>query len=120
MRPSFYERNGFKILLLAALFYGPTMVGAFRTLKSNKNDVAQWLPAQYEETQVFKWFRQHFAGEQFMLVSWDGCTLDDQRLRMMVAKLVPAPPAVDAELTPEACAAGCGSRQAAGAAALFH
>lgn len=91
MRPSFYERNSFKILLIAALFYGPTMVGAFRALKSNKNDVAQWLPSQYEETRVFKWFRQHFAGEQFMLVSWDGCTLDDQRLRMMVAKLVPTP-----------------------------
>jgi predicted RND superfamily exporter protein len=105
MKPSFYERNGFKILLLAALFYGPTMVGAFRALKSNKNDVAQWLPAQYEETRVFKWFREHFAGEQFMLVSWDGCTLDDQRLRMMVAKLVPAPPAVDAEQSADAAPA---------------
>ncbi|HUY93363.1 MAG TPA: MMPL family transporter [Pirellulales bacterium] len=95
MRASFYERNSFKILLIAALCYGPTMVGAFRALKSNKNDVAQWLPAQYEETTTFKWFRQHFAGEQFILVSWDGCTLDDQRLRLMEAKLAPPKPAAE-------------------------
>ena len=99
MRPSFYERHSFRVLLIAALCYGPTMIGAFRALKSNKNDVAQWLPAQYDETATFKWFRQHFAGEQFILVSWDGCTLDDQRLRMMAAKLAPAKPAV--EVAPE-------------------
>lgn len=93
MRTSFYERNSFKILLIAALCYGPTVIGAFRALRSNKNDVAQWLPAQYEETATFKWFRQHFAGEQFILVSWDGCTLDDQRLRLMEAKLAPPKPA---------------------------
>ena len=95
---SFYERNSFKILLIAALCYGPTMVGALRALRSNKNDVAQWLPAQYEETTTFKWFREHFAGEQFILVSWDGCTLDDQRLRMMEAKL--APPNAEAQAAP--------------------
>lgn len=100
MRSSFYERNSFKILLIAALCYGPTMVGAFRALKSNKNDVAQWLPSQYEETTTFKWFRKHFAGEQFILVSWDGCTLDDQRLRMMAAKLLPPNPAAEPAAEP--------------------
>ncbi|MGH7137544.1 MAG: efflux RND transporter permease subunit, partial [Pirellulales bacterium] len=89
MTRSFYDRNAQKILLVSALLFFPTMIGALKALKSNKNDVAQWLPSQYEETTTFKWFRQHFAGEQFILMSWDGCTLDDQRLRLMVAKLDP-------------------------------
>jgi uncharacterized protein len=98
MKRSFYDRNAQKILLVSAFFFIPTMAGAFRALKSNKNDVAQWLPAQYEETTTFKWFRQHFAGEQFILLSWDGCTLDADELRLMVAKLDPAhhPTKIDA------------------------
>jgi uncharacterized protein len=89
MKRSFYDRNAQKILLISAFLLIPTFAGAFRALKSNKNDVAQWLPAQYEETTTFKWFRKHFAGEQFILVSWEGCTLEDQRLRLMVGKLDP-------------------------------
>src|SRR6516225_1781355 len=92
MTRTFYDRNAFKILLIATLLLGPTLIGAFRALKSNKNEVADWLPEQYAETTTFKWFRKHFANEQFILASWDGCTLDDQRLRLMTAKLVPPPP----------------------------
>jgi len=100
MTRTFYERNAFKILFVATLCLGPTAVGALRALKSNKNDVADWLPDQYEETTTFKWFRRHFANEQFILASWDGCTLDDQRLKLMTGKLVPPPPAEDAPPTP--------------------
>lgn len=89
MKRSFYDRHSLTILMVSAALFVPVMAGAFRALKSNKNDVAQWLPAQYEETTTFKWFRSHFANEQFILVSWDGCTLDDQRLRLMVSKLDP-------------------------------
>jgi predicted RND superfamily exporter protein len=89
MKRSFYDRNAQKILLVSAFLFIPTFAGAFRALKSNKNDVAQWLPAQYEETRDFKWFRKHFAGEQFILMSWDGCALDSDSLRLMVAKLDP-------------------------------
>jgi uncharacterized protein len=89
MKPTFYERNSSAILLVSAVLFLPTMFGAFMALKSNRNDIAQWLPDQYEETKDFKWFRKNFANEQFVLVSWDGCTLDDQRLTMMAAKLDP-------------------------------
>lgn len=89
MKRSFYDRNSLKILMISAALFYPVMRGAFLALQSNKNDVAQWLPAQYEETTTFKWFRSHFANEQFVLVSWDGCRLDDQRLQLMVSKLDP-------------------------------
>ncbi|HQU41709.1 MAG TPA: MMPL family transporter, partial [Pirellulales bacterium] len=99
MKRSFYDRNAQKILLISAFLFFPTMIGALKALRSNKNDVAQWLPAQYEETTTFKWFREHFAGEQFILMSWDGCTLDADALRLMVAKLDPKhhPTKIDAD-----------------------
>ena len=34
-------------------------------------------------------FGKHFQGEEFVLISWDGCVLDDQRLKLLAAKLVP-------------------------------
>ena len=44
--------------------------------------------------QDLAWFREHFRGEQFALVSWDGCTLgDDEQLELLAKKLVPATPA---------------------------
>ena len=38
-----------------------------------------WLPAAVNEVQDLAWFRDHFRGEQFALVSWDGCTLGQRR-----------------------------------------
>lgn len=63
--------------------------GARRALLSNKNDVKQWLPDNYEETQVYKDFQKHFQGEEFVLVSWEGCTLSDPRLDLFASKLGP-------------------------------
>ncbi len=89
MKPTFYSRYSPAILLIAVFLLPIVFAGARRAMNSNKNDVKQWLPDQYEETRVFREFRQHFRGEEFVLVSWDGCTLDDQRVRLMMAKLVP-------------------------------
>lgn len=91
MKATFYQRHAFKIILVAAVLFFPTMGGALHALRSNRNDVKQWLPAQYAETREFQWFRHHFAGEEFILASWDGLTLDDHRLRLLVEKLVPSP-----------------------------
>jgi predicted RND superfamily exporter protein len=52
-----------------------------------KNDVKDWLPAKFPETRVLDWFRQYFVGDQFVAVSWDGCSNDDPRFRLLVQKL---------------------------------
>jgi uncharacterized protein len=99
MKPTtFYARYSPAILLIAVFMLPIVFAGARRAMNSNKNDVKQWLPAQYEETRVFREFRRHFAGEEFVLVSWDGCRLDDQRVRLMSAKLVPP---ADSQAKPE-------------------
>ncbi|MBI2824929.1 MAG: MMPL family transporter [Planctomycetia bacterium] len=89
MKRDFYTRYTPAILLFLVFLLPISFAGARRALRSNQNRVEQWLPEQYEATQVYKQFRQHFHGEEFVLVSWDGCVLDDQRLRLLATKLVP-------------------------------
>lgn len=89
MRPSFFARYGLLILVVSTFLLPLAFAGARRGLRSNRNDVKDWLPAVYEETREFRWFQQHFGGEEFVLVSWTGCTLDDQRLRLLAEKLAP-------------------------------
>lgn len=87
--------------LLVAVFAFPLAgLAALKALASNRNNVADWLPASYQETTEFNWFRGHFADQQFILLSWDGCTLDDPRLALLAAKLaepvaLARPPAAD-------------------------
>lgn len=83
----FFERFALPILVVAMFLLPLVARGARQSLLSNRNDVSQWLPAGYKETKEFREFRQHFAEEQFVLVSWDGCTMDDHRLEVFTKKI---------------------------------
>ncbi len=63
--------------------------GARKALQSNDNNVHDWLPTTYDETKDFGWFQQHFENETFVLISWEGCTLEDPRLELFAKKLLP-------------------------------
>ncbi len=93
------SRKGLAIaLLLAAAIIAPfALRGAGQALKSNRNEVSDWLPASYPETQELKWFRQHFVADQFVIASWEGCHLsagdaaeDDPRIAKLKASLLAA------------------------------
>ena len=89
MKPAFFARNSLIVLMVIA-FLAPLMwVGTRRSLLSNKNDVKSWLPAEYDETTTFKWYRQRFESDMFILASWEGCTLDNPALELMARKLLP-------------------------------
>lgn len=88
MTKTFYERYAFTIILLAIFFFPFAGLGARRALLTNKNDVKQWLPDTYEETKVYARFQKFFPGEEFVLVSWEGCTLTDHRLPLLARKLL--------------------------------
>ncbi len=49
--------------------------GVRKTLEGMANQAEDWLPPSYAESADLQWFRDHFAGEAFVLISWDGCTL---------------------------------------------
>ena len=94
MKIPYYARYAFAILLLAVFVLPIVTRGARHAVENTSNDVKKWLPEGFEETRVLDWFREHFVGEQFVLVSWKGCTLTDPRLEALAKKLVPSTDAV--------------------------
>jgi predicted RND superfamily exporter protein len=78
-------------VILFALGAPIVFSGMVLSLSQMQNDVTQWLPAEYPETREFVRFLQHFDPEAFVLVSWEGCTLDDPRVAQLAEGLVGAP-----------------------------
>ncbi|NND98669.1 MAG: MMPL family transporter [Pirellulaceae bacterium] len=65
-------------ILLVFLLTSPLLVyAALRAVQGRSNRVIDWLPKTYTETDDLAWFREHFAGDQFVIVSWAGCRLGD-------------------------------------------
>jgi predicted RND superfamily exporter protein len=87
MRKSFFSRNAFYIFLAAVFLLPIAMRGARFSVERTKNDVKEWLPAGFEETRTLVWFRQYFVGEQFVVMSWKGCKLDDPRIERLALAL---------------------------------
>lgn len=100
MRKSFFAQYSL-LILMAFFFAAPLLIqGAHRAVRSNTNKVQDWLPKSFKETTELRWFRQHFVADQFVLISWDGCTLgddpalpsaqrDDPRIERLAKYLVP-------------------------------
>jgi len=70
------------------LAYG--LVGA---LDSNSNDPRQWLPRGFDETRKYDWLQQPFGNDEITVVSWPGCTLNDQRVDELAEALLSDPEA---------------------------
>ena len=68
-------------------------------LQKTENNVKDWLPSDFRETEELAWFAKKFVSEQFIVATWEGCREGDQRLRMFVSKLrqEQEPPADDNE-----------------------
>lgn len=84
---AFYQRFSTVILAVAALLVPLIVWGGYWAIRSNSNDVRDWLPPEYVETQQYNWFTDHFGAQDFIVASWPGCTLDDLRLDQFVAEL---------------------------------
>ena len=89
--PNIYQRHSVAIMSVLVFFMPLVVVGAIKAKGNNRNDVKGWLPLEYPETQTYRFFRQNFQGEEFVLVSWDGCTMSDRRLELLAKKLIPPP-----------------------------
>jgi len=89
--PNFYQRYSVGIMAILVFLLPMVVVGAIKAKGNNRNDVKGWLPLEYPETQVYRFFRRSFQGEEFILLSWDGCTMSDPRLELLAKKLLPPP-----------------------------
>jgi uncharacterized protein len=81
--------NALVVLMLVFFMVPFALRGARLALDEMKNDIKDWLPSSFAETEELEWFRKQFLGEQFVVASWEGCTADDQRLQLLVKKLMP-------------------------------
>jgi len=84
---SFYAR--FRLIILAAVLAAvpPVLFGAGRAWESNTNDIVDWLPETFEETEKIYWFHREFGGDELLMVSWPGCSFTDERLELFAKKL---------------------------------
>jgi len=91
MKNAFFNRYGFRILIVVIFLLPFIFMGTRRTIDSNSNNVADWLPDYFEETHQYQWFLKNFPFERFVVVSWDGCTMEDPNgaVEMFAQKLVP-------------------------------
>jgi predicted RND superfamily exporter protein len=91
MNRSFYARYAWwTIVALAALV--PAIVwGVGEAFEHANNNVSQWLPQDYPETRTYQEFRHLFGSDDMAVVSWESCTLDDERLEKLALALVPPP-----------------------------
>ncbi|XZE56264.1 efflux RND transporter permease subunit [Planctomycetaceae bacterium SH139] len=87
-RRTYFRAPNALLILLAVFFLVPfAFRGARMSLGTNENSVKDWLPDDFRETKELAWFSQYFYGERFILVTWDGCSEDSQRLSTLTAKL---------------------------------
>lgn len=94
MKKRFYARHALLILMVVFFFVPFALRGARQALQGMKNDVKDWLPSTYDETGDLLWFKEHFLGEQFVVVSWDGLLGDeqDEKFSLFLNKLLPSLP----------------------------
>ena len=120
LRSTFFSRTALGILMVVFFLVPFAMRGARVSVQNMRNDVKDWLPAEFQETKDITWFWRHFLGERFVLASWDNCTADDESYKLMMAKLLPeVPPSlvgVDFEAMAEEAAAKVAAASGNGAA----
>ena len=90
MKPTFYVRFRWPIVLVTLALLPPMLYGALKALENNHNDVIDWLPVEFEETKVYAWFYENFQSEEIALVSWPNCNLDNPQLNELADGLLAA------------------------------
>ena len=89
MQKSFFSKYSLLILIITVFTFPLIWAGTVRSLRSPRNNIKEWLPQETEELQTHRWFQSNFPLEQFIVFSWDGCTIDDPRLDKVVKAIVP-------------------------------
>jgi len=79
-RPSLFDRWHWPIVIAFWAVAPLWAWGAHMAEQTNNNDVEQWLPSDFDASRKYRWFYDHFGTDAFVVVSWEGCTLEDERL----------------------------------------
>ncbi len=90
------------LILCAVFFLLPfALRGARLAINEMQNDVTDWLPKSYRETEELSIFRKYFLGDQFVVITWPGCREDDPTYIRLLNKLKRESLEWDSQLTEE-------------------
>ena len=66
-----------KIAVLFAALSVPIIILGLLCFESNMEDVFQWLPDRSPERTIYARFTENFGYDDFLVVSWEGCSVGD-------------------------------------------
>jgi predicted RND superfamily exporter protein len=73
--------NRIRLLMLYALLTLPFLVwGASQALKANNNSPIDWVGPEFKARAAYDRFTASFGPGDAVIISWDGCRIDDPRL----------------------------------------
>ena len=52
-------------------------------MRSTENSPILWVPESFEQRRQFAWFNEHFGYQDIVVISWEGCNVDDVRLKRL-------------------------------------
>ncbi|MEQ1829646.1 MAG: MMPL family transporter, partial [Pirellula sp.] len=85
------------IAVVVVLILWPIVaIGARQAWQKSKNRVEDWLPARFSETKSLREFETRFGSDEFLMISWPGCTLGDPRATLLTEEL--RKPSVDGKV----------------------
>jgi predicted RND superfamily exporter protein len=73
-------------VFVAIVFAAPLTAISLRGL-TLENDVSAWLSPDDPDSRMLSWYESHFPGDDHLLVTWAGSTLDDPRVGRLAARL---------------------------------
>lgn len=90
-----FRRFRWWIVGAALISFLPAVYWAILALGTSANKVADWLPPSNPEIRRITWFRELFEGDEILVVSWEGCTLDDPRLDTLAEAVIEPLPGIE-------------------------
>lgn len=63
------------------------LFGAWQGLATARNAPVMWLPPDFPQRRDFEEFERQFQCDDMIVVSWEGCTVDDERLERFAETL---------------------------------
>ncbi|MGY8771309.1 MAG: hypothetical protein ACKVH8_23080 [Pirellulales bacterium] len=79
-----------RFLIVSLLFVSLPFIlwGALVAWNSNENKVEDWFPNDWPETQELEHFVDQFGREEILMISWEGCSLEDPRIQDLQLRLL--------------------------------
>ncbi len=75
------------MILLLGICLPYIFYAAHRAEESVENRSDDWLPPHFPETQRLRWLERTFGGDETLMISYPGCSLDDRRLPEFAKRL---------------------------------